>query len=307
MENKNLPKTIFTKKNLSEFIKKNVEDAEVITDTNSIKTNTEKSNEEIATSNNQEQIQPKITVEQKMIEALKSENLYQVDRVLKELEDKAENEPNYKKALNGVKLADKLNSKILGRVVYQNFKKIKPKKGNEFVNQIPNEHAFDATLESGFQSFVSWDKKKGNFYIESVNKLDKIIKEINKINPLSGMNTILDKKNPNQIIGKINNMTEEEFKSILLMGNDAHTSNKTKKQISSKSKENKKDNTVTKIKEEINPEIISQTEGETRRARIAELLKNQEERNEKILALEKEVERLRKILAQTQEQELKEN
>jgi hypothetical protein len=249
--------------------------------------------------NNQEP-KVKIPLKEKLNEAIKNLNLSEVDDVLKEMEDNSENEPKFKEALNGVKLADKLNSRILGKIIYQNFKKIKPKKRREFVNQIPNEYAFDATVESGFHSFVSWDKKRGNFYIESLNKLDKIMTEINKINPNSNMSTLLDKNNANQIIGQINDMTEEEFKSILLMGNDAHKTNKKEKEIPSKSEENKKDNTETKINEEVSPEIIPQTE---RQKRIAELLKDQEERNEKILALEKEVEELQKILMQIQENE----
>ncbi|MFA7285944.1 MAG: hypothetical protein WC011_03830 [Candidatus Paceibacterota bacterium] len=253
----------------------------------------------------------KTPLEKKLQEAIKnkesdfynSEDINKINNVLKELEDNAENEPEFRKALNGVKLADKLNSRILGKIVYQDFKKIKPKKGREFVNKIPNEYAFDATVESGFHSFVSWDKRKGNFYIESKNRLDKIVEEINKINPNSNMSTLLDKNNANQIIGQINNMTEEEFKSILLMGNDEHKPNKTEKEIPPQSEENKKDNTETKIDEEVNPEIIPQTE---RQKRIAELLKNQEERDEQIQALEKQLEDLRTILMEIQEQEIKE-
>ncbi len=195
--------------------------------------------------------------------------------------------------MNGVYLADKLNSKILGKIVYQNFKKIQTKKGKEFVNQIPNEYAFEATQKAGFHTFVSWDNKKGNFYIESTKNVNKIVNEINKINPNSEMSNLLDKENPNQIIGKINNMTEEEFKSILLMDNKE---NKIKKETEVKLEENTSENK----EKETSPEIITQTEDEIRRARIDELLKNQEERNKKILALEKEIKELENVLREIQ-------
>lgn len=163
------------------------------------------------------------TLEGELKKAIKKEggdynmqDVLKIDNVLASLEENAEDEPKFKKALNGVKLADKLNSNTLGKIVYQNFKKIQPNKGKEFVNQIPNEYAFEATLESGFDTFVAWNKERGTFYIESKRGLDKIIQEINRINPNSDMSTLLDKNNPNQIIGQINNITEEEFKKIIL-------------------------------------------------------------------------------------------
>lgn len=283
----NLPTKKITLKEINEFTSKTAEDAILTTDENKIPEQESAKNTAEALNLKNPKSRQKTKAEEKISEAVKNQDLSAIDNTLKEL---ADNDPLFKKALNGVHLADKLNSKILGKIVYQNFKKIQPKKGKEFVNQIPNEYAFEATMNSGFNTFASWDKQKGNFYIESTEKLDKIINEINKINPESEMSNLLNKENPDQIIGKINNMTEEEFKSILLMDNEE---NKIKK------------DTEKKKGEKTNPETIPQTEEEIRRARIAELIKNQEKRNEKILALEKKIEELHKILMQIQENEAK--
>ena len=194
----------------------NIEEIEIIPD--SIE------QEDQFTTNKETESNQKTPLEKKLQEAIKKdgssfynlEDLTKIDNILKEF---ANSDPKFKVALNGVYLADKLNSKTLGKIVYQNFKKIKTKKGKEFVNQIPNEYAFDATREAGFHTFASWDTLKGNFYIESTKNIDKIIQEIIKINPESEMSTIIEKENPNHIIGKINNMTEEEFRRILLTEN----------------------------------------------------------------------------------------
>ena len=212
-----------TGQNISEYLKVAGEEAEIVNEDSNSSNNqkeTQKPNENISqerTWNKQTSKKPNTKLELEMKEAINNQDVQQIDNILKEI---ADNDPNFKKALNGVNLAEKLNSKTLGKIVYHNFKKINTKKDKEFVNKIPNEYAFDATVSSGFHTFASWDSKKGNFYIESTRKLDKVIKEILKINPESNISTLLDKENPNQIIGKINNMTEDEFKKILLIGNE---------------------------------------------------------------------------------------
>lgn len=227
-----------------------------------------------------------------------SEDINKINNILKEFADK---DPKFKAALNGVYLADKLNSKILGKIVYHNFKKIKPNKGREFTNKIPNEYAFDATTEAGFHTFVSWDTLKGNFYIESTKNIDKIIQKINNINPESGMSTIIEKENGNQIIGKINNMTEAEFKEILLMDNNQQT-NKKEDNIKATEAPIKQEEKEPETKAEVNPEVIPQTE---RQKRIAELLESQEERTKEIEKIEHEIKKLSVILEQMQAEELK--
>lgn len=224
MEKENLPKIIktpvLTGENISTYFKRVAEDAEIVNEDpkpNNNQNKTQNPNENISKENtenkqNTKKPKPKTKLEVEMKEAVNNQDIQQIDNILKKIGDK---DPAFKKALNGVNLADKLNSKILGRIVYHNFKEITPKKGKPFINEIPNEYAFDATTEAGFHTFVSWNTQRDRFYIESKKDFMGIIKRINKINPQSEINTLLDKENPNQIIGKIGNMTEEEFIAIL--------------------------------------------------------------------------------------------
>lgn len=241
---------ILTGQNISKYLNVVGEEAEIVNEDSNSSNNqkeTQKPNENISqerTGNKQTLKKPNTKLELEMKEAVNNQDAQQIDNILKKIGD---NDPAFKKALNGVYLAEKLNSKTLGKIVYHNFKEIKPKKGKPFINEIPNEYTFDATTEAGFHTFASWNKEKGSFYIESKKDLTKIIEKINKINPESGMGTLLEKENPNQIIGKINNMKEEEFKKILLTGNEEAKKPLTKNEI----KIQKNNTEIVKLKKEL--------------------------------------------------------
>lgn len=119
-------------------------------------------------------------------------------------------------AIKAVNYATKIKSPFLGKIIYHDFKIIKPKTGKEFVNQIPNHLAYSTTKELGYDTYVSYNKEKGNFYIETGNleALNKISEELNKLNKSQNLEMPLN-KNGSVLFGKIGDLTEEEFIAIL--------------------------------------------------------------------------------------------
>jgi len=107
---------------------------------------------------------------------------------------------------NNKKQGLNLNSKILGKIVYQDYSKNYGK-----IDMIPNHLAFKATKAKGFDTYISWNKQKKIFYINSFNpNLSKIVEELNKVDP----ECAIDVRGV-MVYGKIKNLTEEQFLDII--------------------------------------------------------------------------------------------
>lgn len=138
-----------------------------------------------------------------------------------------EKESNTLKSIRGIERAEKFESPLLKKVVYHDFKKIQPKKGKEFVNQIPNFLGFVGTIARGGDTFVCWNKKEGTFFINSnENGLQDVIKLLNEADP----GCVTDLRGV-MVMGKINNLTEEKFKEILKSSKIEKTEMKKEKSI----------------------------------------------------------------------------
>ncbi|MFA7285945.1 MAG: hypothetical protein WC011_03835 [Candidatus Paceibacterota bacterium] len=220
-----------------------------------------------------------------------------------------ENKENATKTLESLKIAIELNKKngletedtIIGKTIYHNYEKIDGIKSNN----IPFKTAYLGTKALGYDSFAGFnpDPKKlaQRFFVNSTHpNTSKLAEQLNSRLPgtLDIRGTFIF---PPKDTKDLKNFKEEDFIKQLIPRQKINPKpNKIEKEIPSKSEEDKKDNTETKIDEEVSPEIKPQTE---RQKRIAELLKNQKERDKQIQALEKQLEDLRTILIQIQEQE----
>ena len=125
-----------------------------------------------------------------------------------------------KKTTNGIENADRndkkeglnLKNTRLGNIVYHNFPKIKPVKGNEFVNQIKNNLAFVGTKMLGGDTYICWNKQNGTFFISSKHpNLEEVIEKLEKADPGCAAKDVRG----NIIFGKIQNLTEEQFLNII--------------------------------------------------------------------------------------------
>ncbi|MFA5840913.1 MAG: hypothetical protein WC847_01410 [Candidatus Paceibacterota bacterium] len=101
-----------------------------------------------------------------------------------------------------------LNSTSLGSVVYHNFPRIKTAKGGQKFNLIPNYLGFIGTKALGFDTYVCWNEKKKEFFINSTNpNLSSVVEELNKAAPGSAIDV-----RGVMVFGKNKeNLTEEQF------------------------------------------------------------------------------------------------
>ena len=123
------------------------------------------------------------------------------------------------KTIEGIKNAkryaeqEKLNldNTLLGKVVYHNFGKIKPKNGKEFGIKINNKLAFIGTKALGYDTYINWNKEGGNFFINSNHpRLSEIVEKLNKEDPECAVDI-----RGVMVYGKIKNLTEEKFLKII--------------------------------------------------------------------------------------------
>lgn len=100
-----------------------------------------------------------------------------------------------------------LNTKSLGKIIYHNY----PKLPNQRINTIDNNLAFKATKAKGYDTFISWNKKRETFFINSSHpNLSNIAEKLNEAD--SGC--AIDVRGT-LIFGKIKKLTEQQFLDII--------------------------------------------------------------------------------------------
>lgn len=136
-------------------------------------------------------------------------------------------ENNVKKTTTGIENADKFETDLLGKVVFNDNKRIDNKNGNGYhKNIIPNHLAFIGTKALGYDTYIAWNEKDKNFFINSNEEgLGEIIKKLNEADP----DCALDVRGV-MVFGTIKNLTKEQFKKILglneKIGNEKVKTNK---------------------------------------------------------------------------------
>lgn len=168
----------------------------------------------------------------KLGDLIKNKENKSLNEIIKQETTKNPNN-NINKTIKGIEEADKFESNNLGKVVFHNNKRIKNKNGNGYnLNMIPNHLGFIGTKALGYDTFVVWNKQKGEFFINSnENGLQNIIDQLRK----EGSEPVLDIRGV-MVKGKIGNMTEEEFIAILKGENILNQDNKTGVKENPKSK-----------------------------------------------------------------------
>ncbi|MBP9802699.1 MAG: hypothetical protein KBD14_00090 [Candidatus Pacebacteria bacterium] len=136
-------------------------------------------------------------------------------------------ENNVKKTTTGIENADKFETGLLGKVVFNDNKRIENKNTNGYhKNIIPNHLAFIGTKALGYNTYIAWNEKDKNFFINSNEEgLGEIIKKLNEADP----DCALDVRGV-MVFGTIKNLTKEQFKKILglneKIGNEKIKTNK---------------------------------------------------------------------------------
>lgn len=135
------------------------------------------------------------------------------DSTIKELGEKQKKEVEKAfDAIKGVIIQNKkdglnLDTESLGKIIYHNYKK----NGIGKINIVPDHLAFKLTRAKNFDTYMSWNKKKDIFYINSTDQnLSKIVEELNKVD----RGCALDVRGT-MVFGKIKNLTEEQFLNII--------------------------------------------------------------------------------------------
>jgi len=153
---------------------------------------------------------------------------------------------------NNKKMGLNLETESLGKIIYQDYFKIRGK-----VNMIPDHLAFKATKAKGFDTYISWNKQKNSFYLNSSNpNLSKITEKLNEVDPECAKDV-----RGVMIFGKIKNLTEEQFLNIIdpkiLEGKNTEVENKELEgQNIDDNKEKERQEKINKIVEQLTNSIL---------------------------------------------------